>query len=225
MTHVLEANRLSKSFNQAGTPIQVLQGLDLNVSEGETIAVLGQSGSGKSTLLSLLAGLDLPDDGSVTLCGQDVSRLDEATLARFRSKNMGIVFQQFHLMSYLTALENVALPLEISGDASAKASARRTAEELLKRVGLAHRMNHLPSQLSGGEKQRVAIARAIATRPKLILADEPSGNLDNRTGEQIMDLLFEQVSEHRTALILVTHNEDLAGRCSRKVRLENGKLG
>lgn len=222
---VLETKDLVKTYEQAGTPIEVLRGISLSVREGETVAVLGQSGSGKSTLLSLLAGLDFANSGTVSLVDQPIGELNEAALSKYRARHMGIVFQQFHLMSYLTALENVRLPLEIARNKAAGPDASDAASrELLTKVGLGHRLNHLPSQLSGGEKQRVAIARAMVVRPKILLADEPSGNLDQRTGDEVMDLLFEQVKQSQMAMVLVTHNEALAARCDRKLFLKDGKL-
>jgi predicted ABC-type transport system involved in lysophospholipase L1 biosynthesis ATPase subunit len=216
----IRAEGLHKTYDQAGTPVEVLKGLDLEVKAGETVAILGQSGSGKSTLLSLLAGLDSPTRGAVTLADRAIGGMSEGELAKFRARHLGIVFQQFHLMSYLSALENVRLPLELArlpeGDP--------TSRELLEKVGLAHRLEHLPSQLSGGEKQRVAIARAMIARPRCLLADEPSGNLDRRTGEEVMDLLFAQVRSSGMAMVLVTHNEPLADRCDRKLALRDGRL-
>jgi putative ABC transport system ATP-binding protein len=211
---------LSKTYYQASLPIEVLKGLEFEIKKGETVAVLGQSGTGKSTFLSLLAGLDRPTQGTVELAGQDIFVLNESKLAQFRSKNLGIVFQQFHLMSYLTALQNVSLPLEIAQVPEAE----KLALEALKKVGLAHRSSHLPQQLSGGEKQRVAIARAFVIRPKLLLADEPSGSLDPKTGEEVLKILFEQAKEAQMSMILVTHNEALAKKCDRQLRLSGGKL-
>lgn len=219
-SNIAEAKNLIKSYRQGDTQVEVLKGLNLSVRAGETIAVLGESGSGKTTFLSLLAGLDSPDSGEVTLAGQSITRMNEADLTSFRSRNLSIVFQQFHLMPYLNVVENVALPLEISQTQGAFESAR----EAISRVGLSHRMNHLPHQLSGGEKQRVAIARALVVRPKLLLADEPSGNLDSRTGETVMNLLFEQVSQLGMALVLVTHSETLANRCQKRLQLKDGIL-
>jgi predicted ABC-type transport system involved in lysophospholipase L1 biosynthesis ATPase subunit len=216
----LRAEGLHKTYDQAGTPVEVLKGVELEVKAGETVAILGQSGSGKSTLLSLLAGLDSPTRGTVQLADRPIVGMGEAELARFRARHLGIVFQQFHLMSYLSALENVRLPLEIARLPEGNPGSR----ELLGKVGLAHRLDHLPSQLSGGEKQRVAIARAMIARPRCLLADEPSGNLDRRTGEEVMDLLFEQVRSSGMAMVLVTHNEALASRCDRKLELRDGRL-
>ncbi len=217
---ILNAQDVSKSFSQGGASIEVLRGLFLQVEAGETLAILGESGSGKSTLLSLLAGLDHPDGGSIAISGTVLKDLDEEALTQFRGKGLGIVFQQFHLMSTLTALENVALPLEIAHDPAALTKAK----EALAAVELAHRETHFPNQLSGGECQRVAIARAFVTRPALLLADEPSGNLDSRTGNAVMDLLFKLVKAHHMTLILVTHNEALAKRCQRQLAIVEGKL-
>lgn len=217
---ILNAQGLSKSFNQAGAPINVLEGLDLEVRQGETIAISGQSGCGKSTLLSLLAGLDTPSGGTILVDGTDLAGLDEEKLAAFRARKIGIIFQQFHLMSDLTALENVSLPLEIARHRDAMARARGVLES----VGLSRREGHFPHQLSGGERQRVAIARALVIEPRILLADEPSGNLDTRTGSQVMKLLFELVARHGTTLVLVTHNEELARLCGRVLVLQNGRL-
>lgn len=219
-SRIAEAKNLIKSYRQGDTEVEVLKGLNLSVNAGETIAVLGESGSGKTTFLSLLAGLDSPDKGEVYLAGQAITRMNEADLTSYRSRNLSIVFQQFHLMPYLNVAENVALPLEISKSTEAVERAR----EAVSRVGLSHRIHHLPHQLSGGEKQRVAIARALVVRPKILLADEPSGNLDSRTGETVMNLLFEQVSQLGMALVLVTHSEALANRCQKRLHLKDGIL-
>jgi putative ABC transport system ATP-binding protein len=184
------------------------------------MAILGRSGSGKSTLLSLLAGLDQPDAGQILCAGTDITKLAEKPLALFRGKTMGIVFQQYHLISHLTALENVSLPLEILKEHDCQARAIQAIEK----VGLEDRLGHFPHQLSGGEKQRVALARAMVTNPRIILADEPSGNLDTSTGEKVMDLLFNLVEDIGTTLVLVTHNEELAARCHEQTRLGNGQL-
>lgn len=217
---IAEAKGLFKSYRQGELDVEVLKGLNLSIGRGETVAVLGESGSGKTTFLSLLAGLDAPDAGEVVLAGKDITKMAEAELTAFRARNLSIVFQQFHLMPYLNVLENVTLPLEIFKDTAAHARAR----EAIDRVGLSHRLNHLPHQLSGGEKQRVAIARALVVQPKLLLADEPSGNLDTRTGETVMNLLFEQVAQLGMSMILVTHSEALAGRCQRRLQLRDGVL-
>lgn len=220
MNPVVQARGLRKTYIQAGTRIEVLRGLELAVFPAQTVAILGESGSGKSTLLSLLAGLDSATEGSVQIEGRELGDLSESELSGLRARSVGIVFQQFHLMTYLNALENVALPLEILGRPDAETRARRALES----VGLSDRLSHLPSQLSGGEKQRVAIARAQVSSPRLLLADEPSGSLDTRTGAEVMELLFEQVHRSAMALILVTHNEALAARCDRILRLQNGVL-
>lgn len=217
---ILNADTIKKSFFQGTREISVLKGVSFQVKPGETVAILGKSGSGKSTLLSILSGLESADFGSLTLLNQDIFQKNEDESARFRAAHMGIVFQNFHLLPHLTALENVQLPLEILG----LEKDPQRAEELLQRVGLGDRHHHRPSQLSGGEKQRVAVARALSTEPDIILADEPSGSLDEETGESIMQLLFDLVKQEQRALILVTHDQDLAQRCSRRLILENGVL-
>lgn len=216
----LEVRSITKSFRQADSVITVLRDLGLSVDRGETLAILGKSGSGKSTLLSLLSGLDSPDSGEVRLEGTDIARLPEEELRKIRNEKIGIVFQQFHLFPELTALENAAIALELRGDPLAMDKARNALEL----VGLGHRLEHTPDRLSGGEKQRVAIARAFVTEPALLLADEPSGNLDAKTGEEVMNLLFQRVRERKMTLILVTHDEGLAARCQRRVVLENGAI-
>lgn len=220
MKSIISLHKISKTYFQGTQRIEVLYNLSLEVESSESVAILGQSGSGKSTLLSLLAGLDLPDFGSVSVGHQDLSKLSQDELSLFRSKNLGIVFQQYHLMSNLTALENVGIPLELQKIDNFNSAAR----EALKLVGLSHRIAHFPAQLSGGECQRVAIARAIVGKPKLILADEPSGNLDDKTGKEVMDLLFRLCKERKQTLILVTHNHDLAYNCDRTLVLRDGKL-
>ena len=198
--------------------VQILRGIDLEVGEGETLGVVGPSGSGKSTLLMIVTGLEKASRGKVHVAGHDFTVLSEDGLARARGENIGIVFQSFHLVPTMTALENVALPLEFSD----KSDARERAEEVLQLVGLSHRLDHFPSQLSGGEQQRVAIARALAPNPKLIFADEPTGNLDAKNGEQIIDLLFNLHQRLQTTLVLVTHDKSLAGRCERVIHLDDG---
>ena len=220
MTEIASINKISKTYSQGGKRIEVLNRLSLEVKKGETVAILGQSGSGKSTFLSLLAGLDQPDFGKIEIDGTDLTKLKQEDLAHFRSKNLGIVFQQYHLMSNLTALENVSLPLELQRQKDAETKARKA----LKQVGLSHRLSHLPSELSGGECQRVALARAMVTKPSLILADEPSGNLDGNTGKEVMNLLFKLCREHEQTLILVTHNHELAKLCDRCLELRDGRL-
>jgi len=203
--------------------LTILHEIDFNVQAGEAVAVVGASGSGKSTLLGLLAGLDLPTRGRVQLAGQDLAGLDEDGRAALRGRELGFVFQSFHLLAALTALENVMLPLELLGSQFAP-DPRSIAEAMLARVGLADRLGHYPKHLSGGEQQRVALARAFAVSPRLLLADEPTGNLDAATGQQVIDLMFEMNAEQGTTLILVTHDESLAGRCGRIIRLAAGRL-
>jgi putative ABC transport system ATP-binding protein len=200
--------------------VEILKGITLDVAEGESLGLVGPSGSGKSSLLMLAGGLERATGGSVRVLGQDFTTMDEDALARFRRDHMGIVFQSFHLIPTMTALENVALPLELAGAADAFA---RAADELAA-VGLAARARHYPAQMSGGEQQRVALARAAVARPRLLLADEPTGNLDGATGAAIVELLFGLVERHGATLILVTHDSSLAARCGRVVRLRDGRL-
>lgn len=209
---------LRKSYHQGEENIEVLKGLSARIEAGQVVSVVGRSGSGKSTLLSLLAGLESADTGRIEVDGTDLVKLDEKKLTDFRARNISIVFQQYHLVAHLTALENVTLPLEILG----REQARDRAVSLLQEMGLGHRMNHVPSRLSGGECQRVALARALVVEPKLLLADEPSGNLDTETGDKVMDLFFDVARRHRTTTLLVTHSETLAERCERKLKLEHG---
>ncbi|MDA9951511.1 ABC transporter ATP-binding protein [Oligoflexaceae bacterium] len=211
---------VSKSFSRGSEKISILQNLNLVAKKGEKVAVLGPSGSGKSTLLSIMAGLDQPDDGKVSILDQDLSSLNESKLTSFRGRNLGIVFQQFHLVRGLNAKQNVMLPLEINRVPNAD----KRAMEMLDRVGLANRASHQPSQLSGGECQRVALARAIAGKPPVIFADEPSGNLDEQTGIKVMDYLFNLVSEEQSTLILVTHNKKHSVDCDRTLLLREGQL-
>jgi putative ABC transport system ATP-binding protein len=201
-------------------PVKILCGIDLDIRAGEAVGLVGPSGSGKTSLLMVLAGLERPTEGSVVLAGQELSQLDEDALARLRRHQVGIVFQAFHLIASMTALENVAVPLELAGAPEAMAR----AAENLRAVGLGHRLGHLPGQLSGGEQQRVALARAFAPRPALLLADEPTGNLDRATGTAVMDLLFALREAHGSTLLLITHDAALAARCSRIVRLQDGRL-
>lgn len=198
----------------------ILHEISFVVASGDTVAIVGASGSGKSTLLGLLAGLDLPSSGSVILANEDLGRLDEDARAILRGRLIGFVFQNFQLLPSLTALENVMLPLELAGTANA----RDEAEFWLQRVGLEHRLRHYPKHLSGGEQQRVALARAFAPGPQLVLADEPTGNLDAATGHQIIDLMFAINAERSTTLLLVTHDEEIAARCSRRLRMHAGEL-
>lgn len=217
---ILAARNLSKVVSSAEGELTILHDLDLELSKGDSLAIVGSSGSGKSTLLGLLAGLDLPSSGAVLLAGQNLSELDEDQRARLRAEHVGFVFQSFQLLDSLNALENVMLPLELEGHAGA----RQRARALLERVGLGQRLTHYPRQLSGGEQQRVAIARAFAADPDVLFADEPTGNLDSHTGERISDLLFQLNQERGTTLVLVTHDERLAHRCQRLIRLEGGHL-
>ena len=207
----------------AGERLSILQGIHLTINRGESVAIVGASGSGKSTLLGIMAGLDLPSSGQLSLLGQRLDQLDEDQRAQVRADGVGFVFQNFQLLPGLTALENVMLPLEIRKGVKASA-ARETAGQLLQRVGLGHRLQHYPSQLSGGEQQRVALARAFAGQPQILFADEPTGNLDRNTGHQIEDLLFAMNAEQGTTLVLVTHDPLLANRCGRRVRVEDGRI-
>ncbi|MBU1692253.1 MAG: ABC transporter ATP-binding protein [Gammaproteobacteria bacterium] len=217
---IVQAIALTKQVTSEGAPLIILDQLDFSASPGESVAVLGASGSGKSTLLGLLAGLDVPTGGKVLLEGTDLFALDEDGRAALRGRLVGFVFQSFQLLPALTALENVMLPLELAG----VNGARIEAVAALEQVGLAQRASHYPRQLSGGEQQRVAIARAFSVNPRLLLADEPTGNLDSATGERIIDLLFQLNEEHGTTLILVTHDDSLAQRCKRRLHLDRGVL-
>lgn len=201
-------------------PVEILKGISLDIVKGETVGLVGPSGSGKSSLLMLMGGLERATGGKVLALGQDLTTMDEDALARFRRGNMGVVFQSFHLIPTMTALENVALPMELAGVADAFAR----AQEELASVGLGHRVDHYPAQLSGGEQQRVALARAAAPRPAILLADEPTGNLDGVNGQAIMDMLFGLRDRHGATLVLVTHAPELAARCDRVVRLADGRL-
>lgn len=217
---VIEASGLGKDVSSGDDTLTILHDISFSVHSGESVAIVGASGSGKSTLLGLLAGLDLPTRGSVRIDGQDFSSLDEDARAAIRGRSLGFVFQSFQLLPALTALENAMLPLELAGDSRAQ----EAAEIQLRRVGLGHRLHHYPKHLSGGEQQRVALARAFAPRPRLLLADEPTGNLDGATGAEVIDLMFRMNAEQGTTLILVTHDEALASRCHRMIRLESGRI-
>ena len=201
-------------------PVNILRGVSLEIAAGESVSIVGPSGSGKSTLLMVLGGLERVSGGRVLIDGIDLGALDENALARLRRAQIGIVFQSFHLIATMTALENVAIPLELGGRADAFAA----AEEALRAVGLSHRLAHYPGQLSGGEQQRVAIARAFITGPKLLLADEPTGNLDGATGRVVIDCLFEHQARFATTLLLITHDPQIAERCERQVRLSDGRI-
>ena len=217
---MLAAERLGKQVSSPEGTLAILADVTLEVRRGESVAVVGASGAGKSTLLALLAGLDEPTSGRVWLAGRELTALDEDGRAALRARHVGFVFQSFHLVPALTALENVMLPLELAG----RTDARRTALEVLDRVGLAERVGHYPRQLSGGEQQRVAIARAFVAGPDVLFADEPTGNLDAGTGGRIMDLLFGLNAGAGTTLILVTHDRSIAARCGRLVRLDAGRM-
>jgi putative ABC transport system ATP-binding protein len=208
------------SLGRGAARVHILKDIDLHIGRGEAIGLVGPSGSGKSTLLMVLAGLERADTGSIVVAGAELRTLDEDALARFRGRNVGIVFQSFHLIPTMTALENVAVPLELAGEADAFDRARQE----LAAVGLAERLDHYPAQLSGGEQQRVALARALAPNPAILVADEPTGNLDEATGRQVIDLLFAGHVERRTTLVLVTHDTALAQRCDRIVRLRSGRI-
>ncbi len=215
---VLEAQNVSKTVASPEGSLTILADVSLSVASGETLAIVGASGAGKSTLLALLAGLDTPSTGRVLIAGTDLTRLDEDGRAAVRGKHVGFVFQSFHLIPSLTALENVMLPLELSG----RRDARSAADAALGQVGLTARLSHYPKQLSGGEQQRVAIARAFVTHPALLFADEPTGNLDTATGQKITDLLFELNRTMKSTLVLVTHDRTLAARCGRMLQLDAG---
>jgi putative ABC transport system ATP-binding protein len=217
---VLSASEVSKTVDGPDGRLTILDGVSLDVARGASLAIVGASGSGKTTLLGLLAGLDRPTKGTVSLAGQRLDALDEEARARLRRKLVGFVFQSFHLLPALSAEENVMLPLELEGASDAAAKAR----DALARVGLDVRRHHYPHQLSGGEQQRVALARAFVHGPELLFADEPTGNLDQRTGAAVSDLLFALNREHRTTLVLVTHDATLAGRCKRNLRLADGRI-
>ncbi len=223
---MIRAVGLSKEYMSGGRPLRVLDRVDLNVEAESFVAIAGPSGSGKTTLLGLLAGLDHPTEGKVTVAGEDLFSLTEDGRARFRAENVGFVFQTFHLLPTLTALENVMVPLELLGRAQSRngRSIRERSRELLDRVGLGNRTDHYPAQLSGGEQQRVALARAFANEPRILFADEPTGNLDRKTGLRVVELLEELNLESRTTLILVTHDLDLAARAHRAISLSDGRI-
>ncbi|WP_139710079.1 ABC transporter ATP-binding protein [Aeromonas allosaccharophila] len=219
-TPIIVVKGLGKSVRLGQESLTILEGIDLQVNSGETVALVGASGSGKSTLLGLLAGLDLPSQGDIEILGKSLGELDEEGRARLRAEQIGFVFQSFLLLPTMTALENVMLPAELRGERDCEPRAR----ELLAAVGLGERLHHLPPRLSGGEQQRVAIARAFMTRPSLLLADEPTGNLDSKTGEKVIELLFELNRKHGTTLVVVTHDHQLAERCHRQLVMTAGRL-
>jgi putative ABC transport system ATP-binding protein len=219
-TPAIALSGVNLSLGRGAARVHILKDIDLHIGSGEAIGLVGPSGSGKSTLLMVMAGLERADAGSIAVAGVDLNGLDEDALARFRGRNVGIVFQSFHLIPTMTALEHVAIPLELAGNPDAL----RLAREELAAVGLAERLGHYPAQLSGGEQQRVALARALAPNPSILVADEPTGNLDEAIGQQIIDLLFAGHVERGTTLVLVTHDSALAQRCDRIVRLRSGRV-
>jgi putative ABC transport system ATP-binding protein len=219
-TPLVAVRNLHLTVPATAGPVNILRGIDLDITPGEAVGVIGPSGSGKTSLLMVLAGLERASGGSVRVAGHMVTAMDEDSLARLRRETIGIVFQAFHLIPTMTALENVAVPLELAG----VRDARDRARQALDAVGLGHRLTHLPGQLSGGEQQRVALARAFAPRPRLLLADEPTGNLDQATGDAVMDLLFRLRAETGTTLMLITHDANLAARCSRCIHLADGRI-
>ena len=217
---LVRARNLTLTVPSAAGPVNILRGIDLDIAQGEAVGLVGPSGSGKTSLLMVLAGLERVTAGSILLDGQEITGLNEDALARLRRQRIGIVFQAFHLIPTMTALENVAVPLELAGVRDAMARARAALDA----VGLSHRLTHLPGQLSGGEQQRVALARAFAPEPALLLADEPTGNLDHATGETVIELLFALRRRTGTTLLLITHDRDLAARCDRQVHLSDGQV-
>jgi putative ABC transport system ATP-binding protein len=220
MSGAIELREVNLSLGRGAGRVHILKDIDLDIGRGEAVGLIGPSGSGKSTLLMAIAGLERPDSGQVKVLGENLLRLGEDELARFRGRNVGIVFQSFHLIPTMTALENVAVPLELAGDRRAF----QRAEEELRAVGLGERLTHYPAELSGGEQQRVALARALAPRPRLVVADEPTGNLDEATGNGIVELLFRARETHETTLVLVTHDPALAARCDRVVPIRSGRI-
>jgi len=217
---MLRLEGVELTLGSAAGQVNILRGIDLSVSSGERVSIVGPSGSGKTSLIMVIAGLERATAGLVSVAGQDLGTLDEDGLALFRRDTMGIVFQAFHLVSTMTAVENVAVPMEFAG----RRDAFERAEAELAAVGLDHRLQHYPGQLSGGEQQRVALARAVAMQPKLLLADEPTGNLDSETGQQIIDLLFDLADKRNATLMLITHDATLAARCDRNIKLVDGQI-
>jgi len=208
------------TLGEGAGKVHILKGIDLEITQGTSVGLVGPSGSGKSTLLMVMAGLERADGGSVNVAGSELGPLSEDQLAQFRGRNVGIIFQSFHLVPNMTALENVAVPLELAGDPAAFDKARAELDA----VGLGHRLSHYPAQLSGGEQQRVAVARALVVEPEILIADEPTGNLDDTTGAQIVDLMFEAQQARNTTLVLVTHDPGLAARCGRMIRVRSGEI-
>ena len=220
MTEILKVQQVGKTYKSGSRELTVLENVSFTLNEGDTFAIVGPSGSGKTTLLGLCAGLDSPGSGVVNLCGTVINQLNEDERAVLRNKNVGFIFQNFQLIPTLTALENVVVPLELQG----KKNVQKTGVELLEKVGLSERQHHYPSQLSGGEQQRVSLARAFANQPKILFADEPTGNLDHETGEKVIKLLFELNAEAGTTLVIVTHDMELAEKAHRILRLKGGKV-
>jgi putative ABC transport system ATP-binding protein len=220
----IKIQNLNKSYHLNSESIKILNNLNAEIKTGEIVAIIGASGSGKSTLLSLLAGLDSADSGEIFINNDDITKCSQKELTQFRSENIGIIFQNFYLVSHLDALQNVLLPIEIQNKHGQVGFTTDDAQKLLNQVGLGHRTHHSPKELSGGESQRLALARALITKPQLLLADEPSGSLDTETGQQIMNLFFDQVRLHHTTTVLVTHDKNLAERCDRMYKLEKGQL-
>ncbi|WP_117880889.1 ABC transporter ATP-binding protein [Aureibaculum luteum] len=220
MSKILKINELEKTYSSGSKKITVLQNISFEIEKGDTFSIVGPSGSGKTTLLGLCAGLDEPGSGSVELCGQNLNDLNEDERAQLRNKEVGFIFQNFQLLPTLTAIENVIVPLELQGAKNAK----KIGMELLEKVGLSDRYDHYPSQLSGGEQQRVALARAFSTTPSILFADEPTGNLDEETGEKVIQLLFELNKEAGTTLVIITHDLELANRTQQILRLKGGKI-
>ncbi|MBL4873115.1 MAG: ATP-binding cassette domain-containing protein [Rhodobacteraceae bacterium] len=217
---VISLNDMNLTLSGNAGSVDILKGISLTVQKGETLGLIGPSGSGKSSLLMIMAGLENASSGDVSVMGNDLTTMNEDQMARFRRDHMGVVFQSFHLIPTMTALENVATPLELAGDREAFSK----AEAELRAVGLGERLDHYPAQLSGGEQQRVALARAAAPRPEILLADEPTGNLDSKNGQAIMEMLFDLRDRHGSTLVLVTHDKDLAARCDRIIQLSDGKI-
>ncbi|MEM6901750.1 MAG: ABC transporter ATP-binding protein [Pseudomonadota bacterium] len=217
---VIELDGVHVTLGSEAGPVNILKGIDLAIPAGRTVSIVGPSGSGKSTMMMVIGGLERPTEGTVTVAGQNLAKLDEDGLAQFRRDHIGIVFQAFHLVPTMTALENVAIPLEFAG----RSDAFEVAEKELELVGLGHRLTHYPGQLSGGEQQRVALARAFAVQPKLLLADEPTGNLDGATGDRVIELMFDLAAKRGTTVLLITHDPALAAKCDSQIRLSDGLI-